>query len=243
MSLRVELALDRGRVVRRRLADGAPGRVHAPDAEALAGELAGDGAPAFALVDLDVEAGGDRQLELVRRIAAHGLPVSYRGGVSTARDVEALVAAGVGQVVLDGAAFGDPAFLRYGLDVLGERLAVALDGEGASVRVPLASGPLSLVDAAAEFAYRGVRAFVYTDAGRAGALAGPNLGSLGRLCDAVEARITYGGGVATLDDVRSVALLRRPNLAELQIASALWERRFTLPEALEAAGEKTGGTP
>src|SRR5262249_50870255 len=128
-----------------------------------------------------------RALELARRLVSEtGLPLTYRGGLRSAADIDAAGEAGVTQVVLDSIAFGDAAVLRWAVDRLGGRLLVAVDADGERVRLPPGQhGPLDLADAAGELAYRGVEGFLHTDIGRAGALSGPNDASLRVLLDAV----------------------------------------------------------
>jgi phosphoribosylformimino-5-aminoimidazole carboxamide ribotide isomerase len=112
---------------------------------------------------------------------------------------------------------------------------VALDADGEQVRFPSGGARLSLLDAAAELAYRGVRDLVYTDLARAGTLSGPNLAALARLCDATEGTVAYGGGVASAADVAALAALPSPPLRAVLIATALDEQRLQLPDALAAA--------
>jgi len=66
-----------------------------------------------------------------------------------------------------------------------------------------------------------------SDTARAGTLAGPNLTALRRLLDAVPSMVSYGGGVASLDDLRALRDLGRATLQAVLVATALAEGRFT----------------
>jgi phosphoribosylformimino-5-aminoimidazole carboxamide ribotide isomerase len=236
LAVQVELVLASGRLVHRRLAPSAPGRVVSDDPVAYAERLAASGAGAFLVTDLDgIAAESPAQLDVASRVAAATRArVAYRGGVMTAADVARVRGDGFDTVVVDRAAFGDPAVLRWAVDELGDRLAVALDADGDRVRFPDATAHLSLVDAVAELSYRGVRNVFYTDVGRAGTLRGPNLDGIVRVCDAASGSVAYGGGVASADDLRALAALPCPGLHAVVIGTALYEQRLALQDALAA---------
>lgn len=245
--IRPELVLSGGCVVRRRLAPHASSRIAAEDPVAFAERLTAQGARSLAVTDVDgVDMGRPQHLDIARAIAeATGGEVAYRGGLVAAPDVEEAIEAGLSPLVLDTAAFGDAAVLRWAVDLLGARLAVALDLEGDRVRLPFAgASSLTLVDAAGELAYRGVGEFVLCDLGVAGTLAGPNLDAAARLCDAVDGSVVYSGGIGDVGHVRSLARLGRANLRVVMLATALYEGRLDLIDALAAATQpQSGGAP
>jgi phosphoribosylformimino-5-aminoimidazole carboxamide ribotide isomerase len=230
-----ELLVEGGGVVRRRLAPGARGRLVASDPVAYARAIAEAGVGAFSLCDLDGWASGTPQaVELARRIVeATGVELWYRGGLTMPAAVEDVRAAGASTLVLESLVLRDAAFLRYALDTFGAQVAVAIDASGARVPSPFADGAeLSLPDAAGELAFRGVGRLVVSDTARAGTLAGPNLTALRRLLDGVPCEVSYGGGVASLDDLRALRDLGRATLHAVLVATALAEGRFAPPDAV-----------
>jgi phosphoribosylformimino-5-aminoimidazole carboxamide ribotide isomerase len=230
-----ELLVEGGGVVRRRLPPGARGRLVASDPVAYARDLAHAGIGVFALCDLDGWASGTpRAVELARRIVdATGAELWYRGGLTVPGAVEDVRAAGASRLVLESQVLRDAAFLRYALDTFGAQVAVAIDASGARVPSPFADGAeLSLPDAAGELAFRGVGNLVVSDTARAGTLAGPNLSALRRLLDGVPSSISYGGGVASLDDLRALRGLGRATLQAVLVATALSETRFAPADAV-----------
>jgi phosphoribosylformimino-5-aminoimidazole carboxamide ribotide isomerase len=82
-------------------------------------------------------------------------------------------------------------------------------------------------------AREGVRTVIYTDVARDGMLAGPDLAGAQRL-QAAGVAIVASGGVAGLEDIRAA---REAGLAGVIVGRALYEGRFGLPEALEAAAD------
>ena len=61
---------------------------------------------------------------------------------------------------------------------------------------------------------------------------GPNLTALRRLLDAVPCRVAYGGGVASIDDLRALRDLGRATLQAVLVATALAEQRLAADEAV-----------
>jgi phosphoribosylformimino-5-aminoimidazole carboxamide ribotide isomerase len=91
---------------------------------------------------------------------------------------------------------------------------------------------------AAELASRaldcGISNLVYTDIARDGMLAGPDIeGALA--LQRRGARVIASGGVSSLEDLRRLA---EGGLAGAIVGRALYEGRFDLREALEAAGSR-----
>jgi phosphoribosylformimino-5-aminoimidazole carboxamide ribotide isomerase len=235
-----ELLVEGGGVVRRRLPHGARGRLVASDPVAYARDLVHAGVGTIALIDLDGwSAGVPQAVEIARSIVdTTGAELWYRGGLTVPGVVEQVRAAGVSRLVLESLVLRDAAFLRYALDAFGAQVAVAIDASGARVPSPFADGSeLSLPDAAGELAFRGVERLVVSDTARAGTLAGPNLTALRRLLDAVPCTVSYGGGVASLDDLRALRHLGRATLRAVLVATALAEERFA-PAAAVAVLEQ-----
>jgi phosphoribosylformimino-5-aminoimidazole carboxamide ribotide isomerase len=73
-------------------------------------------------------------------------------------------------------------------------------------------------------------AFVITDIARDGMLSGPDVVGLGAAAASTDIPVIASGGVATLDDV--AALAATPGLRGIITGRAVYEGRFTIPEAL-----------
>jgi len=77
---------------------------------------------------------------------------------------------------------------------------------------------------------RGVRRYVYSSIDRDGLLAGPDLEGARRVAETVRGTYAYSGGVASLEDLRSLIALREVNLNGVIVGKALYERQFTVAE-------------
>lgn len=75
----------------------------------------------------------------------------------------------------------------------------------------------------------GVRTIVVTDISKDGMLRGPNIGLYRELHGKTGLNIIASGGIASLEDIRA---LGRLSLYGAITGKALYERRFTLKEAI-----------
>jgi phosphoribosylformimino-5-aminoimidazole carboxamide ribonucleotide (ProFAR) isomerase len=86
-------------------------------------------------------------------------------------------------------------------------------------------------DAIRRMQQRGATRFVYTNVDRDGMLEGPDLDEVRRVSGAVRGRFLYSGGIASLDDLKALKELRLVNLAGVVSGKALYEGKFSVPEA------------
>jgi len=90
------------------------------------------------------------------------------------------------------------------------------------------------VDVARRIAGWGVARIQYTDVSRDGMLVGPNVEATAEVARAAGVRVTAAGGVSVLDDLARLAARLGDGIDEAIVGKALYERRFTLGEALAA---------
>ena len=205
------------------------------DPAALAGRYLALGVDWVHVVDLDgARDGSGRNREVVMRIAGEARSrIQVGGGVRSRADVEALLAVGVGRVVIGSAAVDNPGEVRAWLEEFGaERLVLAfdvrLDGEGMPwLRTHgwTEDAGLALWDALESYSATGVRHVLCTDVARDGAMSGPNV-ALYTACAARFPRLVLqaSGGVRDLGDLES---LRASGAASVIIGKALLDGRIT----------------
>ena len=197
------------------------------------------GAEYLHVVDLDgAKTGAPKNLENLRRIVDElGVPVQYGGGLRSAQAVSDALAAGAARVILGTVAMLDPSVLQTCLQEHGpERILVGVDVRGGEV---VTHGWLQGTDVQAGSAFealheRGVRNFVFTNVDRDGMLEGPNLEEVRSVARAVQGSLIYSGGIAELADLEGLAALGEQSLEGVIVGKALYERRFTVPEAQAA---------
>ena len=74
--------------------------------------------------------------------------------------------------------------------------------------------------------------FAYTNVDRDGTLEGPDLEGMRRVAGATGAQVIASGGVSSLDDLEALRGLGLDNLEGVIAGKALYERRFSVGEAL-----------
>ena len=219
-----------------RLSQGDYGReqVYGDDPVAIAVSFADAGARWIHVVDLDAARDGNpvnRSVVSAIVSAVAGIArVQTGGGVRGVADAAELAAAGVARVVMGSAAVSDPSLVDRVAAIVD--VAVGLDhrdGELAVSGWTEASGR-RLADALG--AFPSASAFVITDISRDGMLAGPDTEGLRNAAAQSAVPVVASGGVTTLEDIRILA--RLPGVRGVIVGKALYERRFSVEEALAA---------
>ncbi|MET0628298.1 MAG: 1-(5-phosphoribosyl)-5-[(5-phosphoribosylamino)methylideneamino]imidazole-4-carboxamide isomerase [Acidimicrobiia bacterium] len=229
-----------GRCVRLYQGDYAQETVYDEDPVGVARAFSDAGAPWIHVVDLDAaRTGAATNLAVIEAICS-AVPsrVQSGGGVRSAEAAAALLDAGVHRVVVGTAAIEHPELV----DTLGTkhpgRVAVGLDARGMEVAVRgwVEGSGADLVATAGAFDSAVVGALVVTSIAVDGTLAGPDIAQLTAVLAATSVPVIASGGVGTLDDLRALRKLRVGDrtLGGVIAGKAIYEGRFTVPEALTA---------
>ena len=229
-----------GRAVRLHKGDRRSARMYAEDPAAQARAFVQQGAQVLHVVDLDAAFGGERQLELIRRIVEAGAPakVQVGGGIRDMSAVEATLDTGAARVILGTAAVERPALAGMAAARFGEeRVACGIDvkdGRAATRGWTEARGP-GAGELAAAFADQGVRWLIVTAVARDGTLEGFDIDLLRAVADAAPgSRMIASGGAGDLAHLRVLSAAGLPTLAGAIAGTALYESRFSLREAQQA---------
>jgi phosphoribosylformimino-5-aminoimidazole carboxamide ribotide isomerase len=157
--------------------------------------------------------------------------VQVGGGLRSAEAIEEMLAWGATRVVIGTKAATDPALVGKLLARHGpERLAVGIDSKNGQVAVRgwTEVFDMTALQLAERVRAQGARTVIYTDVARDGMLTGPDVAGARALAER-GLDVIASGGVASLDDLRAV---RAAGLSGAIIGRALYEGRFTLPQAL-----------
>ncbi|HET8862184.1 MAG TPA: 1-(5-phosphoribosyl)-5-[(5-phosphoribosylamino)methylideneamino]imidazole-4-carboxamide isomerase [Solirubrobacterales bacterium] len=199
---------------------------------------ADEGAEFLHVVDLDgAKAGEPRNLEAVGRIAAAvECPIQVGGGLRDADAVNAVLDAGAKRVVIGTAALRDPEFLDSMLAAHDEHVVVSVDARDRRVALEgwTAAGEESVVEAVAALSERGVARFLCTAIEVDGTMEGPALDQLNEIAATTGATVIASGGVGDLSHLEALARQAAPNVEGAIVGRALYERRFTVADAIAA---------
>jgi len=220
-----------------RLQQGRYDAVTVYDADPTSRALAWKGkVPFLHVVDLEgARAGQPVQRETVRAIAkVFGPGLEVGGGVRTRESFEAYLELGAARVVLGSAAVKDAALVRALAVEHPGVVVLAVDGRDGYVAVDGWTQPTRILasELVQSFADVPLAAILYTDVARDGTRAGANVDATAALALQASVPVIASGGVGTLDDLRALA---KRGIPACVIGRALYEKAFTLDEAIEAA--------
>jgi phosphoribosylformimino-5-aminoimidazole carboxamide ribotide isomerase len=225
-----------GKAVRLVKGDFEAKKVYDEDPFSAAESWVAQGARYLHVVDLDgARAGAPANVGHLRRIAGElGVPVQFGGGLRSLDAIETVLQAGAERVILGTAAFTDQSLLEQALARWPGQVLVSVDVRGGRVAT---AGWTETIDGGAqeiirELAGRGASELVYTNVDRDGMLEGPDLEEVTRVAAAVPGTFVYSGGIGALADLESLAGLGASTLAGVIVGKALYEKRFTVAEAL-----------
>ncbi len=196
------------------------------------------GAEWLHLIDLDgARFPNERQLEIIGKIVRESkMQVQTGGGIRSVEEVPSLLATGASRVIIGSLATKEPELVKTMLTEFGpEKICLAADvqprdGEyyvAVSGWQELSQIPLrSFIN---DYLEVGLKHVLCTDISRDGTLEGCNV----KLCNSIQSEfpdinLQASGGVGSLNDLREL------KTSGVIVGKALYEGKFTLPEALEA---------
>jgi phosphoribosylformimino-5-aminoimidazole carboxamide ribotide isomerase len=231
--------LKAGEVVRLVRGDMNRATVYGSDPAAVAHEFAVAGAELIHIVDLDgAIAGVPRNLDAVRALrAAVRCRLDVSGGLRTLDSLSAVIDAGADVVSIGSAAFLNPALIAEACATYPGRIFGSLDVRNGklAIRGWVETSELSVADALGRFRAAGVAAVIVTDISRDGTESGANVAMFAEAARLARIPVIASGGVASLNDLRTLKALFPDGVVGAITGRALYEGRFTLAEALSAA--------
>jgi phosphoribosylformimino-5-aminoimidazole carboxamide ribotide isomerase len=210
------------------------GRTYGDPVEAAQG-WEEEGARTLHLVDLDGAFEGERAnaSAIERVVAATSADVQVGGGIRTAADAVSLLEGGVDRVILGTAAVENPDIVSTIAERFPDGVVVSLDSRDGEVVVSgwTEGTGLDPAEAAARFVDAGAAGILFTDVDVEGQMEGVRGEEVRRVVEAADAPVIASGGVATIEDVRTV---HDAGAAAVVVGTALYEGAFTLAEASAA---------
>jgi phosphoribosylformimino-5-aminoimidazole carboxamide ribotide isomerase len=189
------------------------------------------------VVDLEgARSGRPSSGDLVRRIVeAFGAGVEVAGGIRDRDAIERALELGAERLVLGTAAIRNPELVRAAATAHPGRIVLAVDAKDGNVATDgwLSVSNRTAVEVVREMADLPLAAVLYTDIARDGTQVGPNIEATARLAREGGLPVLASGGVSKLDDLRHLA--EHPGIAGAIVGRALYEKVFTLEEAVRVA--------
>lgn len=210
--------------------------VYANDPAEMALSWEEQGARWLHIVDLDGAASGSTtNLKAVEKICQKvSIPVQYGGGLRSEAAVQRLLNLGIQRVVLGTVLVKKPDLAQSMLKTFKEKIVAGIDARNGLVAVDgwQSETQILAVDLALDLKSKGLQRLVYTDVLQDGMRQGPNLASLKEMLETVKLPVIGSGGVGSLKHLEALKELEAVGLEGVIIGSALYEKAFTLKEAL-----------
>ncbi|HWF31904.1 MAG TPA: 1-(5-phosphoribosyl)-5-[(5-phosphoribosylamino)methylideneamino]imidazole-4-carboxamide isomerase [Solirubrobacteraceae bacterium] len=219
-------------------------KVYDQDPLSAARAFAEQGARYLHVVDLDgAKSGEPVNIEHLRTIVGElGLPVQFGGGLRSDYAIQQAFEAGAARVILGTAIFTDPELPWRAMEEHGqENVLVSIDARDGNVATHgwLERTQVTAQEALARWSEGegGIKRFVYTNIDHDGMLDGIDPEDAASAVRAVDdGKLILSGGIGELQHLRAIAALRSERqldgLDGVIVGKALYERRFTVAEAL-----------
>lgn len=232
--------LKNGQCVRLEQGDMARATVFNLDPAAQAQSFAAQGFQYLHVVDLDGAFAGKpmnaQAVEAMLKVVK--MPVQLGGGIRDLKTIEAWLSKGIARVIIGTAAVRDPALVKEAAKTFPGRVAVGLDARDGKVAVEgwAESSQVTALDIAQRFEDAGVAAIIFTDIARDGLLKGINWDATIALAEAISIPVIASGGLASIEDVKTLLSPRAKKLEGAIAGRALYDGRLDPTEALALIG-------
>ncbi|WP_026922537.1 bifunctional 1-(5-phosphoribosyl)-5-((5-phosphoribosylamino)methylideneamino)imidazole-4-carboxamide isomerase/phosphoribosylanthranilate isomerase PriA [Glycomyces arizonensis] len=191
------------------------------------------------LVDLDAAFGRGTNHELLAQVVSQvDMQVEISGGIRDDETLKRALDSGARRVNIGTAALEHAEWCDRICGEYGDRVAIGLDVKGGRLAARGWTREGGELFATLERLERaGCARYVVTDVKSDGMLSGPNLDLLRSVCEATDKPVIASGGVSSLDDLRALATLTDVGVEGAIVGTALYERNFTVAEALNLLKE------
>lgn len=201
------------------------------------------GAKLLHMVDLDgARAGEPKNIDIVEQVyKAINIPIQLGGGLRTDEVIEQVLSKGISRAIIGTRAYKDDEFVKRLVKTFGSnRIAVAIDAAGDTILSKgwTESTGISAIAVAKKMESLGVDMVIYTNVLKDGTLESPQIDLAKEMLDAVSIKVIISGGISSLQDIKDLKVLNRPNLYGIITGKALYEQRFGLKEAIQIAEER-----
>lgn len=232
-----------GKVVRLSRGERSKMDVYSNDPVAVAEDFVRRGATWIHVVDLSATFEEDESALAHNRAAIEaickvpGIQVDTGGGVRSLAAIERLATTGAQRIAIGTALVRDRAFAREAAERYGELLVADIAARDGQVRVNgwREGAGVKADELVSELVGLGYRHLVFTDVARDGMQTGIDAAAYQHIARVAGFPVVASGGIASLDDLRSLVALGGEAIEGAITGRALYEGNFTLEEALSAA--------
>lgn len=228
-----------GQVVRLLRGEMSHATIYGSDPAEVARGFESAGAELIHIVDLDgAVAGEPRNTAAIRAIrAAVKCAIDVSGGLRTIEAVRFAFQTGADRISIGSAAFLDPQLLSDACNEFPGRVFGSVDARDGRLAIKgwVETSQLTVNDAIGRFKAAGVAAVTVTDIARDGTQQGVDAIRMAEIAKSSGLAVIASGGVSTLDDIATLSQEFTHGVVGVIVGRALYENKFTLPQAIAAA--------
>ena len=193
-----------------------------------------DGAEWLHVVDLDAAFGHGDNSEVISRLSQlTNVKIELSGGIRDNQTLARALATGCERVNIGTAAIEMPEWVGRAIARYGDQIAISIDVRGQKVATRgWTESAGDIYDLISHFDHLGCARYVVTDIERDGTLTGPNIELLKKVISRTSRPVIASGGIAQLDDVKTLSELHQQGIEGAIIGKALYGGSFTMREAL-----------
>jgi len=195
-----------------------------------------DGAEWIHVIDLDAALNLGENMNVIKQILKEAkVKVQVGGGVNSFEKAEKLMSYGASRVIFGTALIENPNLVKEFSDRFGpEKTAAAIDVKGDKIAVKGWRKELNLtyLDLISKIKKLNVGVLILTLIDKDGTLTGPSIDKISKAAYLSNIRFIASGGVGSLNDIKELAKI---GVDGVIVGKALYEGKFTLKEAIEAA--------
>ena len=216
--------------------------VYGTDAANVAREWQNGGAQLIHLVDLDGARDGEmKNAEAVRSITENvSIKTELGGGLRDMASITFLLEElGVSRAILGSVLLEKPELAVEAAKKFPGRIVLGIDARNGMVatRGWREDSAVRATDLVKEFHGLDIAAVIYTDIARDGTLEGPNLEATAEMAEVSPFPLIASGGIGDLSHIQTLAKcaksLRKGSITGVIVGKALYEKKFTLQEAIQ----------
>ncbi len=215
-------------------------KIYSSDPLKVAKAWVRQGAKLIHIVDLDgAKTGIPKNLGIIKEVIKNiDVPIEVGGGIRKIETIKDLLDCGAYRVVLGTRAIEDEDFLKKAFAKFKNKIIVSLDAKAGYLLTKgwqTDSQETQALTFARKLKNLRFKEIIYTDILKDGTLKGPNIKGTKKLLEATGIRVIASGGICSLKDIRQIKVLEKEGLTGIIVGKALYEKKFTLGQALELA--------
>lgn len=216
-------------------------REYSQDPVEMARLFQDQGARFIHVVDLDAARDeGEGNISVIQKIVrAVDIPAEVGGGIRSREKVVDLLDMGVERVVLGTLIIKNQSSVRDLVEEFGQKVVAGIDAKEGFMQISgwREGSGICVEEAIRIVKYLGFSLMIYTDVERDGMLQGPNTEQIKRVASISELPIIVGGGISSIEDLRTLRALKEYGVVGVISGKAVYEGRFSVNQACELLGE------